>query len=134
MSQPLRGQWATLDDPTLCAAFQRTAATFPDQVALRTVGGAVEITWAEYAEAVEAIAGGLAAAGLGSGDVVALMLTNRPKAYGFDAGAMHLGCTPYSIYVSCPVDEVAWLLEQSGAKVVATEMLFVERVLAAAEE
>ena len=131
MSAPARGHWPTLDDPTLCAAFQRTAATFPDRVALRTVGGGVEVTWAEYAEAVEQIAGGLAAAGLGAGDVVALMLTNRPKAYGVDAGAMHLGCTPYSIYATCPVDEVAWLLEQSGAKLVFTEPLFVDRVLAA---
>ncbi|HUR76097.1 MAG TPA: AMP-binding protein, partial [Sporichthya sp.] len=131
MSQPTRGQWATLDDPTLCAAFQRTAATFPDQVALRTAGGAVEVTWAEYAQAVERTAGGLAAAGLGAGDVVALMLTNQPKAYLVDAAAMHLGCTPYSIYATCPVEEVAWLLKQSGAKIVTTEPAFADRVLAA---
>ncbi|MBA3742054.1 long-chain fatty acid--CoA ligase [Sporichthya sp.] len=134
MPNPTRGQWATLEDPTLCAAFQRTAATFPDQVALRTVGGAVEVTWSEYAAAVQRIAGGFAAAGLTAGDVVALMLTNRPKAYGVDAAAMHLGCTPFSIYATCPVEEVAWLLEQSGAKVVATEPLFADRVLAAAAQ
>jgi long-chain acyl-CoA synthetase len=127
-----RGQWAALDDPTLCAAFQRTAATFPDRVALRTVGGGVEITWAEYAARVERIAGGLAAIGLGAGDVLALMLTNRPEANLVDTAAMHLGCAPFSVYATCPVDEVTWLLEQSGAKVVATEPVFADRVLAAA--
>ncbi|HVE28120.1 MAG TPA: AMP-binding protein, partial [Sporichthya sp.] len=129
-----RGQWATLDDPTLCAAFQRTAATFPGQVALRTVGGGVEITWAEYATRVERLAGGLAAVGLGAGDVLALMLTNRPETNLVDTAAMHLGCVPFSIYATCPVDEVRWLLEQSGAKIVVTEFPFAERVLAAAAQ
>jgi long-subunit acyl-CoA synthetase (AMP-forming) len=127
-----RRQWPTLDDPTLCAAFQRTAATFPDQVALRTVGGTVEITWAEYAARVERLAGGLAAAGLRGGDVLALMLTNRPETNLVDTAAMHLGCAPFSIYATCPMDDVKWLLEQSGAKVVVTEPAFVDRVLAAA--
>jgi long-subunit acyl-CoA synthetase (AMP-forming) len=126
-----RGHWPTLDDQTLCAAFQRTAATFPDAVALRTVGDAVAITWREYAERVQCIAGGLAAAGLQHGDVVALMLTNRPETYLVDAAAMHLGCAPFSVYQTCPAEEVRWLLEQSGARLVATEPAFLERVLAA---
>ncbi|MGQ0629773.1 MAG: AMP-dependent synthetase/ligase [Sporichthyaceae bacterium] len=126
-----RGQWATLDEATLCAAFQRTAAEIPDTVALRTVGGGVEITYGEYAARARAITGGLAAAGLDSGDVISLMLTNRPEAYVVDAAAMHLGCAPFSIYATCPVEEVKWLLEQSGAKLVVTEPAFSARVLAA---
>ncbi|HZE66376.1 MAG TPA: long-chain fatty acid--CoA ligase [Sporichthyaceae bacterium] len=131
MSEHQRGQWATLDDDTLCAAFQRTAATFPDSVALRSIGGAVSITWAEYAQRAERIAGGLAAAGLQSGDVVALMLTNRPETYLIDAAAMHLGCAPFSVYQTCPTEEIRWFVEQSGARMVATEPAFIERVLAA---
>jgi long-subunit acyl-CoA synthetase (AMP-forming) len=127
-----RGQWQTLDDISLCAAFQRTAATMPDQIALRPVGGGVAITWREYADRVEAIASGLAAAGIGDGDVVALLLTNRPEHNLVDTAAMHLGATPYSIYATCPVEDVAWLFEQSGAKLVATEPAFLERVTAAA--
>src|SRR5215207_3588406 len=52
---------AALDAPTLCHAFQLTAAERPDEVALRTPGDGVAITWREYAERVERIAGGLAA-------------------------------------------------------------------------
>jgi long-subunit acyl-CoA synthetase (AMP-forming) len=129
-----RGQWATLDQPSLCAAFQRTAAENPDKIALRTVGDGVTITYREYAARTEAIAGGLAAAGIGDGDVVALMLTNRPETHLADTAAMHLGGAPFSIYATCPVDDVKWLLEQSGSKLVFTEPAFAERVVAAAAQ
>jgi len=36
----------TLDVRSLCEGFQRTAATQPDAVALRTLGGGTRITWA----------------------------------------------------------------------------------------
>ncbi|MGQ0466975.1 MAG: AMP-dependent synthetase/ligase [Sporichthyaceae bacterium] len=126
-----RGQWATLDETTLCGAFQRTAAECADQVALRTVGGGVAITWRAYAQRVERIAGGLAAAGVGAGDVLALMLTNRPEHNLVDTGAMHLGVTPFSIYATCPVEDIRWLLEQSGSRIVVTEPAFAPRVLEA---
>ena len=52
------GSPAGLQAATLCEAFQRTAAIDPDAVALRTPGGAVSITWREYAERVRTIAAG----------------------------------------------------------------------------
>jgi long-subunit acyl-CoA synthetase (AMP-forming) len=127
-----RTNWPTLSETTLCCAFQRTAAAIPDQVAPRMGGGELEITWHEYGERVRRIAGGLAAAGISRGDVVALMLTNRPEHNLADAAAMHLGATPFSVYATCPVDEIAWLLERSEARVAITEQAFAERMLAAA--
>jgi long-chain acyl-CoA synthetase len=126
------GDWPTLSEATLCHAFQHTVAAIPDQTALRTPGGGVEITWREYGERVTRIAGGLAASGVGAGDVVALMLANRPDHCLVDTAAMHIGATPFSVYATCPVDEVAWLLDRSEARVVFTEPVFAERVLAAA--
>jgi long-chain acyl-CoA synthetase len=126
--------WPTLSEATLCAAFQLTAAAIPEQNALRTPGGEVEITWGEYGERVTRIAGGLAASGIDAGDVVALMLTNRPEHCLVDTAAMHLGATPFSVYATCPVDEIAWLLDKSEARVVFTEPAFAERVLAAASK
>jgi hypothetical protein len=41
-----------LDAGTLCDAFQRTARVHAQGVALRTLGGEQEITWAEYSERV----------------------------------------------------------------------------------
>src|SRR5215472_9656457 len=75
---------------TMCEAFQLTAAERSDQVALRTIGGRMSITFGEYAERVRAIAGGLHALGVRRGDTVAFMLTNRPEFHLIDAAAMHL--------------------------------------------
>ncbi|MCA1842726.1 MAG: AMP-binding protein, partial [Actinobacteria bacterium] len=83
---------------SLCEAFQRSAALDPARVALRTPGGAVEITWAEYADRVRRIAAGLAALGVRRGHTVALMMTNRPEFNLCDTAAMHLGATPFSVY------------------------------------
>jgi long-subunit acyl-CoA synthetase (AMP-forming) len=124
--------WSTLSETTLCGAFQKTVANVPEQTALRTPGGDVEITWREYGERVRRIAGGLAGNGIGAGDVVALMLTNRPEHNLVDAAAIHLGATPFSVYATCPVDDVASLLERSGARIAVTEQAFADRVLTAA--
>jgi long-subunit acyl-CoA synthetase (AMP-forming) len=127
-----RPTWSTLSETTLCGAFQTTVGSVPEQTALRTPGGGVEITWREYRDRVERIAGGLAAAGVGAGDVVALMLSNRPEHNLIDTAAMHLGATPFSVYLTCPVDEVAWLFERSGARIAVSESAYADRVLAAA--
>lgn len=125
--------WPTLDEATLCAAFQRTVASMPEQTAIRTVGGDLEISWYEYGERVRSIAAGLAALGIGAGDVVALMLTNRPEHNLVDTAAIHLGAIPFSIYATYPVADINWLLERSEAKVVVTEAEFIERVLPAVQ-
>src|SRR5215210_1000642 len=85
-----------LDATTLCEAFQTTAEANPDRPALRTKEDEFSCTWGEYAERARRIAAGLASLGVGPGDTVALMLTNRPEFHFADAGAMHLGATCYS--------------------------------------
>jgi long-subunit acyl-CoA synthetase (AMP-forming) len=124
--------WPTLSETTLCGAFQHTIKSIPEQVALRTPGGGLAITWGEYGERVRRLAGALAAGGLRAGEVVALMLTNRPEHNLVDTAAMHLGAVPFTVYPTCPVDEVAWLLERSEARVSFTEPAFADRVLEAA--
>ena len=47
---------AALGTETLCHAFQVTAAERPDQIALRTPGDGVTLTYREYAERVRRIA------------------------------------------------------------------------------
>src|ERR687894_2224569 len=85
-----------LDAVTLCEAFQTTAEANPDRVALRTKGDEFSCTWSEYADRVRRLAAGFAALGVGKGDTVALMLTNRPEFHFADAAAMHVGATCYS--------------------------------------
>ncbi|MGN6160720.1 MAG: AMP-dependent synthetase/ligase [Marmoricola sp.] len=116
---------------TLCAAFQRTAAAHPDRVALRTPDNSVSFTWGEYAAHVRKIAAGLASLGVSRGDTVGMMLTNRPEFHLLDAGALHLGATPYSIYNTLAPEQISHLLSNAGNEVVITERQFVERLRAA---
>jgi hypothetical protein len=83
---------------TLCEAFQATATRYPQEVALRTPGGVVTVTWREYADRVRQIAAGLAALGVDRGHAVGLTMTNRPEFHLVDTAAFHLGAAPFSIY------------------------------------
>jgi long-chain acyl-CoA synthetase len=119
-----------LAQPTLCAAFQVTAAQRPGQIALRTADGGLEITWAQYAERVARIAAGLAALGVERGDALALLLTNRPEFHLVDAAAMHLGAVPFSAYNTSPPEQVAYVVGNAGSRVIVTERAMLDRVLA----
>ncbi|MFT4201092.1 AMP-dependent synthetase/ligase [Gordonia sp. (in: high G+C Gram-positive bacteria)] len=109
---------------TLPAGFQETIKLQPGRVALRTVGGKVEITWKEYGERVRAIAQGLAALGVKRGDTVGIMLTNRPEFHLVDTAALHLGATPFSIYNTSSPEQVEYLFGNAGNSVVITESVF----------
>ena len=126
-----RGQQSdvkALAEDTLCGAFQVTAQEHADREALRTKGGEFTMTWAEYAQKVESIARGLAALGLGKGDTVALMLTNRPEFHWFDTAAMHLGATPFSIYNTYSPEQIEYLASDAQNKIVITEQAFLDGI------
>ena len=118
---------------TLCEAFQATAARCGDALALRTPGDAVTISWSEYAERVKALAAGLAAHGVGRGDTVAMMLTNRVEGHLVDAAALHLGATPFSVYNTSSPEQLEYLLHHAESRLIVTERQFVDRVLAMRE-
>ncbi len=127
---PTTAQHDPLAVASLCEAFQNTVAACGDAVALRTPGGATEITWSEYGDRVRRIATGLAGIGVGPGDSVALMLVNRPEFNLCDTAAMHLGATPFSVYNTSSPEQLAYLLGDAGARVVITEEQFVAGVRA----
>jgi long-chain acyl-CoA synthetase len=116
---------------TLAEAFRITAAQREDQVAIRTKGDAFTITWAELRERVDALAGGLAKLGLGRGQTLALMLSNRPEFHLCDLAAMMLGATPFSIYNTYTAEQIRYLLEDADAKIVICEQQSLGRVLEA---
>ncbi|MEU0506355.1 long-chain fatty acid--CoA ligase [Nocardia sp. NPDC005998] len=111
---------------TVPEAFQETVKLRPDQVAVRTAGGATEITWREYGERVKALAAGLAGLGVGRGDTVGIMLTNRPEFNLVDTAALHLGATPFSIYNTSSAEQIAHLFTNAENKVVITERVFLD--------
>ncbi len=111
----------------MCEAFQITAADRPEQVALRTVGDGVSITFGEYAKRVRRLAAGFDALGVGRGDTVGFMLTNRPEFHLLDTAAMHLGATPFSIYNTSSPEQIAYLLKDAANRVMVVEMQFLDR-------
>ncbi len=118
---------------TLCELFQRTTTAHADAPALRLVGEEQGLTWGEYGDRVRAVAGALAGLGVARGDAVALMVANRPEFHVVDTAAMHLGATPFSVYLTLPPDDVRHLFANAGNRVVVCEARFAERVQAAAE-
>jgi long-subunit acyl-CoA synthetase (AMP-forming) len=115
-----------LAQPTLCAAFEMTAEAHADETAIRLLDDSVSWTWTEYRDKVRAAAAGLAARGLGRGDAIGLLLTNRPEVYVADAAAMHLGTIAFSVYHTNPPEQIVPLLENSGARVLITEPHFLD--------
>jgi long-subunit acyl-CoA synthetase (AMP-forming) len=124
-----RVEYKALQEPTLCAAFQVTAAEVPDRVALRTKGDEFSMTWGEYAEKVRALAAGLAGLGLGRGDTIALLLTNRPEFHWVDAAAMHLGATSFSVYNTYSAEQIEFLVSDAQNRIVVTEKQYLDTVL-----
>jgi long-chain acyl-CoA synthetase len=114
---------------TMCEAFRITAADHPERAALCTKDDSFSITWGDYAERVERLAGGLSALGLGRADTIGIMLTNRPEFYLADSAAIHLGATPYSIYNTYAAGEIEYLVEDAGSRVLVTEQAFLDTIL-----
>jgi long-subunit acyl-CoA synthetase (AMP-forming) len=115
----------------MCEAFQLTADRRRDEVALRSLGGTVEITFGQYADRVGRLAGALHALGVRRGDTVGFLLTNRIEFHLLDNAAMHLGATPFSIYNTSSPEQIAYLLGDAANRVLIVEQAFAERARAA---
>src|SRR5919201_537856 len=118
-----------LSASTLCEAFQLTAAEHPDRVALRLKDGEQEITWSDYARKVKKLAAGFAALGLGRGQTLGIMLTNRPDFHFADTATMHLGATPFSVYNTYSAEQIEFLVGDAGSRILVTEQAFLDRIL-----
>jgi long-chain acyl-CoA synthetase len=127
----MEGSTATkraVDAATMAEAFRITSEQRADEVAIRTKGDEVTITWGEYRRRADAISGGLQKLGVGRGDVIALMLVNRPEFHLCDVGAMQLGAASFSIYATSSPEQIEYVVNDAKARVVITEQAFLDRV------
>ncbi len=122
-----------VDAPTVTEALRRTAVNHPEIVAVRTADDSVSLTWAQLLARVDAVAGGLAKLGVGRGDTVAIMLSNRPEFPIVDLAAAMLGATPFSIYTTYPPGEIRYLCTDAQTRIVVAEQQFLPVVLKARE-
>src|SRR5262249_40553733 len=111
---------------SLCRAFQDTVARIPDRIALRTLGGTREVSWREYGQQVTRLAATLTNLGVQRGDTVALTMANRIEFHFLDVAIMHLGAVPVSIYNTLRPSEIAYILQNSGARIAFAEAIHVE--------
>jgi long-chain acyl-CoA synthetase len=112
---------------TLAEAFRITSEDFADRVAVRTKDDEVSLTWGGLRERVDALAGGLHDLGVRRGDTVALMMGNRPEFHIADLAVMTLGATPFSIYQTFSPEQIAYVVEDSGAWVALIEAQYADK-------
>jgi long-chain acyl-CoA synthetase len=79
------------------------------------------LTWVELAERVREVAAGLIALGVDHGDRVAIMSGTRVEWTIAELAILSVGAVTVPIYETSSVDQVAWILSDSGAKVAIAE-------------
>lgn len=78
-------------------------------------------TWAQTKDEIESLALGMLALGLNAGDHVAIIGRNRPYLYWAMTAAQCCGAIPVPLYNDANAEEMAYVLEHSGARFVIVE-------------
>ncbi|MEU3462163.1 long-chain fatty acid--CoA ligase [Streptomyces sp. NPDC006733] len=101
----------------LADAVFNNAADHPDQVVLgrRTDGHWHDVTALEFRDEVVAVAKGLLANGVRFGDRVGIMSRTRYEWTVFDFALWTIGAQPVPVYPTSSLDQVRWMLHDSGA-------------------
>ena len=119
---------------TLCGLFRARVAATPDQVGYRQFDEArndwVGFTWAEVAAEVARWQAALVKEGLVPGDRVAVMLKNSVEWVIFDQAALALGLVTVPLYLDDRPDSAAYILNNSGARLLLVEGKFQHKKLA----
>ena len=99
------------------------AGNWPDAVGLRRreKDGWVPVTWRDFAAEVRGLAAGLIAAGVQPGDRVALMSRTRFEWTLLDYAILSAGAVLVPIYPTSSLEQVEWILGDSGATAVIVE-------------
>ncbi len=120
------------NDETLVSLFEASASRNPDRPALRSKRAGVweSVTWKEWARRVHALAAELIARGVEHGDRVAIFGNTREEWVTADAASAFAGAVVVPIYPAVIGEQAAYILEDSGAKVLFCEDgSFITRVL-----
>ena len=78
-------------------------------------------SWREHRERVAEAAVGLARLGVGRGDFMAIMATNRPEHVVADQAAVHAGATPSTFYFTLAPEQIRYCAGHCEAKVAVLE-------------
>lgn len=108
---------------SLTDALLQHAAAAPDRVAMvrRSGGEWIDTTTSELLQLVRATAKGFVAAGVRPGDRVALMSRTRHEWTILDYAIWYAGGVTVPIYETSSVDQIQWILRDSGAVALVVE-------------
>ncbi|WP_043267850.1 AMP-dependent synthetase/ligase [Streptomyces sp. CT34] len=87
----------------------------PDATGWRTIG------WAEVRRRVGELAAGYRALGVRRGEIVLLMMGNRPEHWLSDLALVHLGAVPATVYGTAAPGQIAHVARHSGARLAVVE-------------
>lgn len=101
----------------------RHAESEPDRAAFarRTPDGWVDVSAAQFLAEVRGVARGLIAAGVSTGDRVALMSRTRYEWTLLDYALWYVGAVSVPVYETSSADQVGWVLTDSGARLLVVE-------------
>ncbi|MGI9182458.1 MAG: AMP-dependent synthetase/ligase [Longimicrobiaceae bacterium] len=119
--QPVFTPQEDVERDTLCKIFYHAIDRFGRPNAMRYKEGGVwrDISHAEAEQRVARLAAALEEMGVERGDRVALLSENRPEWALTDYAALGLGAVTVPIYATLPAAQVAFILADCGARVVA---------------
>jgi long-chain acyl-CoA synthetase len=105
---------------TLSRLFLESCRAHPKPVRMsaKRAGVWVKISTAEVETTVRRLSLGLQEMGLGPGDRLAILSENRPEWVMADFAALSAGSVVVPIYTSLPPDQIRYILDNSGAKIV----------------
>ena len=108
---------------TISEVFLHRVQESADKIAYEhEVGGAWQpVSWRDYGDAVKYAALGLQSLGFQPGDRMAIWGDTMPQWTVLDLGAMALGGCTAGVYQTCTPDQVAYIINDSGAKIVAVD-------------
>ncbi|WP_280457846.1 AMP-binding protein [Nocardia carnea] len=113
------GAWdVPLLGDTIGDNFDRTVATFPDNDALVDVAGGRRWTYRALATEIDALASGLLAAGIGSGDRVAIWAPNCPEWVFVQYATAKIGAILVTVNPAYRAHELEYVLRQAGVRMV----------------
>jgi 3-oxocholest-4-en-26-oate---CoA ligase len=116
-------------DEHFATAWEAIADLFPEDLAL--AHGTSVRTWREFDERASRLAAGLAAAGVGPGDTVAIDLYNCNEYLETFFAALKIRAVPANVNYRYLHEELRHLLHQAGARVLVFHASLAERVLPA---
>ncbi len=108
---------------TINQVFRNRTRKYQDRLAVekKRNGKWETASWNQYYERAQAAGLAFGALGAEKGDRIALLSENRLEWLYTDMGALGIGCCVVPVYATLTADEVTYIIENSGAKILVVE-------------